>query len=141
MLETGKKFRLIKPQEPGGSSKLVMVIDDVDDILALFEDILTLEGHRVSLYYSSNYNIQDVKRVKPDLIISDYYFTYSKAKLDFLEKLSANKLTQDIPVILCTTDTGLVQAAPKLLTKLRLAVISKPFFLDELINLVRKLLD
>ncbi len=51
--------------------KLIMVVNDTEEILELFREILTGEGYEVSLHAYGKREIQEVERIAPDVIISD----------------------------------------------------------------------
>jgi CheY-like chemotaxis protein len=123
------------------SSKLIMVIDSTQDILDLFELLLTEEGYRVSLHYYSGRDLEEVKQLMPDLIISDHSLNEQEAGWQFLQKLKMEPTSQDIPVIVCTALSEVAEDADGRLARLGVKVLVKPFQLDELLTLVHELLD
>ena len=50
----------------------ILVINDTQEILDLFRDILEDEGHRVSLYLYAFQDIAEVREIRPDLVILDF---------------------------------------------------------------------
>jgi DNA-binding response OmpR family regulator len=50
-----------------------MVINNSDDILALFQKILKTSDCEVFLQLFLNSDLREVRKIKPDLIILDYY--------------------------------------------------------------------
>jgi CheY-like chemotaxis protein len=139
MSENKNRLRLVSNAEP--SSKLIMVIDNTQDILDLFEQLLTDEGYRVSLHYYSGRALQEVKRFMPDLIISDHSLQEQDAGWQFLQKVKTDPQTQNIPLLVSTAVREVAEDADGRLARLGVKVLAKPFHIDELLTLVRKLLD
>jgi CheY-like chemotaxis protein len=118
-----------------------MVIDNTQDILDLFEQLLTDEGYRVSLHYYSGRALQEVKQLMPDLIISDHSLQEQDAGWQFLQKVKADSQTQNIPLLVNTAVREVAEDADGHLARLGVKVLAKPFHIDELLTLVRELLD
>ena len=89
-------------------SKKILVINDTQEILQLFAEILTGEGYEVALHSYSTRDIDTVKKVSPDLIISDHPFIEEKQAWQFLQKLKMTNETANIPVVLCTTNSKVI---------------------------------
>lgn len=111
-----------------------MIINNSDDILAMFKKILELEKYEVFLQLFLNSDLRDVRKIKPDLIILDYYVGREGVGWEFLQLLKMEEETADIPVLLCTTAVKLVQEiAPYLATK-RVSILRKPFESRDLVE-------
>lgn len=124
-----------KPTAP-----LIMVINDTQEILMLFEDILTGEGYRVSLHAYKPRDLQDVIQVKPDLIISDHPITHEEQGWQFIQKVRMCPETTHIPIVICTTNVNIVQNIESKLAVKAISVVFKPFDIDELLLAVRELI-
>jgi CheY-like chemotaxis protein len=122
------------------TAKLIMVIDQTEEILELFRLILSDEGYRVSLHYHSLQSLQEVKQIKPDLIISDHSFTYELLEWQFLQKTKMDKETQNIPIIACTTNTTILRDAEGRLFNMSIRVLPKPFLIEQLLSMVEQLI-
>jgi CheY-like chemotaxis protein len=138
MSENKNRLSLVPKDEP--SSKLIMVIDETQDILDLFDLILTDAGYRVSLHYYNGRDLQEVKQVAPDLIISDLSLKDQDAGWRFLQKLKLEPQTQNIPVLVCTAVPEITQDPNGRLVELGVAVLLKPFIVDDLLSIMAKLL-
>src|SRR5919206_3099208 len=90
-------------------ARLIMVIDDTQEILDVCEEILTDAGYRVSLLAYSARNLDDIKRARPDVIICDHPPVNQRQGWQFLQRLKADQETAAIPLIICTTSTTLVR--------------------------------
>jgi two-component system, OmpR family, phosphate regulon response regulator PhoB len=138
MSKNQNKLSLVPNNEP--NSKLIMILDNTQDILDLFELLLTDAGYRVSLHYYNKRDLQEVKQLMPDLIISDHEFNDQNAGWQFLEKLKTDQQTQNIPVIVCTAVMDIALDIDKRLAKLGIRGLAKPFKIDKLLTLIQKLL-
>jgi DNA-binding response OmpR family regulator len=49
----------------------ILVVNDTPEILELFRELLEGDGYRVSLYSYAFRDLEEVKRVEPDLMILD----------------------------------------------------------------------
>lgn len=50
----------------------IVVVNDTQEILELFREILEKEGYRVSLYSYAFQDISDIEALRPDLVILDF---------------------------------------------------------------------
>ncbi len=118
--------------------KHIMVINDTQEILQLFEEILTGEGYEVSLHSYGTRDIEQVRKAQPDLIISDHPPGEEKQGWQFLQKLKMNRDLATIPVIVCTTNSRIVTDIEGHLWAKGISVVPKPFDIDELLAAVEE---
>src|ERR1043165_5866748 len=85
-----------------------MVINNSDDILALFQKILATNDCEVFLQLFLNSDLREVRKIKPDLIILDYYVGREGVGWEFLQLLKMEDTTAGVPVLICTTAVKLV---------------------------------
>src|SRR5438874_418369 len=84
-------------------SKVIMIINDTEEILELFRQILGEEGgYDVVLSSFEPQMLEHVKAANPDLIISDHVFGEEKVGWQFIQRLKMDRATADIPVIVCS---------------------------------------
>ena len=121
-------------------AKLVMVINDTREILELFEQILTEEGYRVSLHSYNTRELNEVKELMPDLVISDHLVTQEQSGWQFIQKLKMDRQTAKIPIIICTTNRKIVSETEGYLAVKGISVVLKPFDIDELIAAVEEMI-
>ncbi|MBZ0283838.1 MAG: response regulator [Anaerolineae bacterium] len=119
----------------------IMVINNSDDILALFQKILAGDDCEVFLQLFLNSDLREVRRIKPDLIILDYYVGREGVGWEFLQLLKMEDSTAAIPVLICTTAVRLVQEIAAYLATKRVSVLRKPFESRDLVNSVRSALE
>ena len=119
----------------------IMVINDTQEILELFRDLLTSEGYEVSLYSYGVHDMKEVERVAPDLIIIDYLIGDERTGWQMLQKLKMTRSTAPIPIIVCTAALNQVKEIEGWLTQKRITVVLKPFDVDDLLAAVRRVLS
>lgn len=115
----------------------IMVINHSDDILALFDKILTTDDCEVFSRVFLNLNLHDVQKIQPDLIILDYYVGREGMGWEFLQLLRMDDTTARIPVLICITDVKLVEAIADYLATKHITILRKPFERDDLLDAVR----
>ncbi|HEX5939915.1 MAG TPA: response regulator, partial [Dehalococcoidia bacterium] len=74
------------PAQPT-ASKHVLVVNDTEEIIELFRDILTGMGHRVSATSYAPQDLAEVKKVDPDLVILDLVIEGEKQGWQLAQKL------------------------------------------------------
>ena len=121
-------------------AKQIMVFNDAAEILELFNLLLAEEGYKVSLHSYSTRDIDQVKKVMPDLIISDHLTSDEKQGWQFLQKLKMTHQTAKIPLIICTTDMKVVKDAEGRFAEKGVLLLPKPFDIEELLQMVEDLI-
>ena len=115
----------------------ILVINNSDDILAMFKKILESADCEVFVQLFLNSDLRDVRRIKPDLIILDYYVGREGVGWEFLQLLKMEDETAALPVLLCTTAVKLVQEIAAYLATKRVSVLRKPFESRDLVKSVQ----
>lgn len=119
----------------------IMVFNDTVEILTLFHDILTGEGHEVSTNTYGTLELPLVLRFRPDLLIVDFPPVVREEQgWQLLQKLKMCTDTQDIPVLVCTTNLRALENNLGWLASKNILAIPKPFMIDELLSAVDTLL-
>jgi DNA-binding response OmpR family regulator len=119
----------------------ILVVNDTQEILELFQDLLTDEGYEVALYSYAIQDIEEIERVKPDLIILDYIMGGEAIGWQLLQKLKMKRSTATIPVIVCTAAVNAIQEMEGYLKSKNIGVVLKPFDIDDLLGAVHRALD
>ena len=119
----------------------IMVINDTQEILELFQDLLTDEGYDVVVYSYGIKDLDDVDKVKPDLIILDHIIGGEAVGWQMLQKLKMKRSTAKIPVIVCTAAVNAVTEMEGYLKAKNIGLVLKPFDIDDLLIAVRRSLD
>jgi len=114
-----------------------MVINNSDNILAMFRKILEVDDCEVFLQLFLNSDLRDVRRIQPDLIILDYYVGREGVGWEFLQLLKMEDSTAAVPVLVCTTAVRLVQEIAGYLATKRVSILRKPFESRDLVKAVQ----
>lgn len=119
------------------SRQRVMVFNDTAEILTLFHDILAGEGYEVSTNTYGTLELPGVQQFRPDLLIVDFPPVQREEQgWQLLQKLKMCSDTQDIPLIVCTTNLKALQNNQGWLATKGILAIPKPFTIDELLAAV-----
>jgi DNA-binding response OmpR family regulator len=122
-------------------AKLIMVVNDTQEILGLFRALLTDAGYEVSLHSYGKREVQEVQEVAPDLIISDWPpLDREVYGWQFLQMLKMTRETAHIPVVVCTTNLRAIQDNQAWMMSKGIRVVAKPFDIDELYAAIEELL-
>ncbi len=119
-------------------AKLIMVIDECPDLLALLEELLMEAGYRVRVHPYRMQDLDTVRRARPDLIISDYVAREEAQSWQFLQQLTWDRATAAIPLIICTTSSTLAQDHADWLHANDVKVVAKPFDVDAVLQAVAR---
>ncbi len=122
-------------------AKLIMVVNDTEEILELFREVLTYEGYDVSLHAYGKRGMDEVERIAPDLIISDFPpLEREQHGWQFLQMLKMRRTTAHIPVVVCTTNLRAIENNQAWMVSKGMRVVAKPFTVDELLDPIRSLI-
>jgi len=114
----------------------ILVINNSDEILTLFQKILTTDGREVFTQFFLNSDLIEVSRIQPDLIILDYYVGREGVGWEFLQMLKMDEETAKIPVLVCTTAVKLAHHIAGYLATKQVSIIRKPFERRDLVSAV-----
>lgn len=118
----------------------IMVINDTQEILDLFREILSDEGYEVLLYSYSIQDMNEIERLNPDLIVLDHVIGGEAVGWQMLQKLKMRRSTADIPVVVCTAAVKAVQEMEGYLKAKGVGLVLKPFDIEELLQAVQQAL-
>lgn len=120
----------------------IIVIDDAPEIVELYEELLTGEGYTIIATFTGPPNDPDViGQHKPDLVIMDWLFGREAAGMRLLDMLKTYPPTAAIPVIVCTAALREISEVEGMLTQHDVRLLHKPFAIDDLLALIRQILD
>jgi DNA-binding response OmpR family regulator len=115
----------------------ILVINDTQEILDLFRELLEEEGYEVVLYSYAILEMGEVEKIMPNLIILDYVFGTENTGWQMLQKLKMVRATATIPVIICTAATREVRDIQGYLQAQGIRLVPKPFNIDDLLATVK----
>jgi DNA-binding response OmpR family regulator len=115
----------------------ILVINDTQEILDLFQELLQDEGYRVSLYSYAFKDVKEIQSLQPDLVIIDFIIGGEAHGWQLLQKMKMNRETAKIPIVACTAAVQLVKELEGHLTSKNVRIVLKPFDIEDLLTEVR----
>ena len=114
----------------------ILVVNDSPEILDLIRDILEDEGYEVVLHSYASRDLAEIKQARPQLIVLDFIIGGEDHGWQLLQKLKLDRETEAIPIVVCTAAVGLVRELEGHLRAKGIAVVLKPFDIDDLLRQV-----
>lgn len=121
----------------GADMKKILVADDDVTIADLLQQALEAEGYETRKATQSLRFYDAVIEWQPDLILLDLLMPYLEGE-DELRLLRMNPTTQHIPVIVVTAVHEARQEEAKYRQLGVVEIVTKPFDLDKLVNLIKR---
>lgn len=115
-------------------SRHILVVNDTQEILDLFRDILEEEGYRVSVSTFTFRDLDEIIDLRPDLIILDFMIGGEDYGWQLLQKTKMHRATANIPIIVCTAAVQLVRQLEGHLKEKSVGIVIKPFDIDDLLR-------
>ena len=123
-------------------SRHILVVNDTEEILDLFRDIVEGLGHRMTAWSFSPDDLAKITEIAPDLIILDLMLGPTELQgWALLQKLRMSRPTEEIPVIVCTAATNWVREQEGWLAANAIKVVLKPFKVPHLEHAIGQALD
>jgi two-component system OmpR family response regulator len=110
----------------------IMVIDDDQAILGMFEAVLTNAGYAVATHLTGESALAAVDQFQPDLIILDWMFGQQGRALTILERLERHAATATSGIIVASGAAHALRGVEAALQARGIAVLDKPFLLPDL---------
>ncbi|HZC06122.1 MAG TPA: response regulator [Ktedonobacterales bacterium] len=118
----------------------IMVINDDQDILALYEDLLKEEGYDVITSKLAFEHPAAVEMLRPDLVMLDLKFGTRIEGWKMMQKLRLYRPTASLPIIICTAAVREAREQEEHLRSEGIGIVYKPFAIDHLLLAVRQVL-
>ena len=118
----------------------VLVVNDTEEIVELFREIIEGMGHRVTATSYAPDDLVEIQKVEPDLVILDLIMGGEKLGWQLAQKMRMSRDTEAIPIVICTAATEDVREQEGWLTANAIKVVLKPFSVDDLELAVQKAL-
>jgi CheY-like chemotaxis protein len=120
----------------------ILVVNDTEEILDLFRDIIEGMGHRMTAWSFSPDDLAKVSAIEPDLVILDLMLGPTELQgWALLQKIRMSPPTEDIPVIVCTAATNWVREQEGWLAASAVKVVLKPFKVAHLEHAIEQALQ
>lgn len=113
--------------QPNGQKLKIMIMNDEEDILTLYNDYLSSKGHQVIAKYTDASDIKDDVRMNtPDVFIIDYRLPGAKNGIDAAVEILTALPTA--PILFVTGDESAISIVSKdpLLSNSKVMMLLKP---------------
>ena len=120
-------------------SEQILIVEHDTVTTDTYARMLRLEGYQVRTALTAEDGLREAESNRPDAIIVDFHMAGIDG-LEFLRRLRMGHKTRHTPVAMVTGDYALDDAIAAQLEELGAEVRFKPFWLEDLANLVRELL-
>jgi CheY-like chemotaxis protein len=118
-----------------------MVIDDNEELLALYESALGWNGYGAVCLPEPPVSLAPVRDAAPDAVILDLHFSGQQFEgWRFLKLLRAAPAFEHLPVVLCTAGLAEVRDTEEWLRRHDVWVLTKPFVVSDLERVLREAL-
>jgi DNA-binding response OmpR family regulator len=126
---------------PKKSRKRILVVNDTEEILELFQIIIEGMGHEMLPMTYAPDDLARIVEVDPDLVIVDFVMGGDEFRgWQLVQKLKMNRDTERLPIIICTGAKREIHEYEGWLTEKGIAVVLKPFSIDDLEKAIDKVL-
>lgn len=119
----------------------IAAINDDTVFLDLLRELLTEEGYEVHLFKEANHAFERVRDLKPDAIILDIRMDNPVTGWQVLELIKLDPAVSRVPIIVCSADLTALQERAVHLQSKGCEVLPKPFDLDDLLSVLRRVLQ
>lgn len=116
----------------------ILAIDDNQDILDLFRDLLSAESYEVIV--SDFIEPGEIARIQPDVLILDNMAGSLPVGGQLIRRLKQQPTTQDLPVIVCTTSSMASAEQEPAFHLDGVGLVLKPFDVDDLLHSIERAL-
>ena len=118
----------------------ITIVEHDPMLSLLLLEVLSDAGYATELWTECGGAIEFIRRTQPDLVILDLWLRHRGDGWEVFDQLKRDPATCQIPIILCTDDTLLLQMGRARLGGRPAAVLAKPFEIDLLLALVAEAL-
>ena len=118
----------------------IVVADDDQAIANLLCDILGDEGYHVICCSSGQEAIKAIQEHKPAAAILDMQMETCISGFEVVQIMRSDASMRHIPVILYSADSLLLQQMREQLLAHHCEILSKPFYLQDLLSLIERLI-
>lgn len=117
-------------------SSTILLVDDEKDILVALKELLEMEGYKIICASNGEEGVKKFREFTPDLIISDMMMPILNGN-EMIKLIRDNATYPKVPIIMMSSVTAL----SKIENPSWDAFIRKPSGIDNILNVIKKLLN
>jgi CheY-like chemotaxis protein len=125
-------------QDPSTDQRHILAVNNSEEVLGVFRLLLEEEGYRVTTQSYLLKDMDEVRTLKPDLIVLDYMWSEEDGGWSMLQMLQMDRATAKTPIILCTGAKREISELGDHLTQMGVTIVLKPFDIDTLLEAIAK---
>lgn len=118
----------------------IALVDDDPDFTGLVSELLRLQGWDVVICNEERDAIRCIQEEHVDLVILDIRMSTRQSGWTILEELQREPATESLPVVVCSAAVDDIQRRRPWLEERGIAVLPKPFDIDDLLQLIERML-
>ena len=118
----------------------IVLVDDDRDFTSLVSEILRQQGWDVVACNVEADAVRCIRDAHPDLSILDIRMSTRESGWRIVEELQRDPATSSLPIIVCSAAMDDIQRRALWMEERGIATLSKPFDIDDLIQLVQEML-
>jgi DNA-binding response OmpR family regulator len=122
-------------------SKKIYVVNATEELLALFNQILSAEGYEVVTQPFPLHSAERIIAAKPDLIVLDYITGSETDGWNALEMVKITDGLDDIPVLICDAPGERLKEMESFLKEKGVRVLLKPFDAHEFVASINEMMN
>jgi len=122
-------------------SHKILIVDDELEVIQVTQNLLKKRGYDVLSFMNGEEALESLQNNHPDLMIIDYRLPGKNGDA-IIHQIKSNKLTQHIPIILCTAQVSMKSPTggnPRFIKPD--SYLIKPFDIEDLLSQVKSLLS
>jgi CheY-like chemotaxis protein len=120
-------------------SPVIAVVNDDTDFLEMMQELLSQEGYQTVMHREESTAHELIRSEQPNLVILDIRLATPEAGWKIMELMRLDPQTTQIPMIACSADSRALREKAAWLQEHRIEILGKPFDLDDLLELVQRL--
>jgi CheY-like chemotaxis protein len=123
------------------SQRHIVAVNDTEEILDLFEEIITGLGHKCTRRTYAPTDGREIAALDPDLVIIDFVLGGREFEgWQLIQKLRMMPATENTPILACTGAVAQIREMEGQLTQMGVRVLFKPFRASDLEDQIRQAL-
>lgn len=115
---------------------LVVVVDDDRTLADLITEVLEYAGFGSLVFDDPEIAVGQISGIRPAVVLIDVCISWRERAWEAIVQLCDDPQTSDIPLVVCTADDGFMREHATDLVARGIPCLSKPFEIDNLIDLV-----
>jgi len=119
---------------------IILTVDDEEPILKLLKDLLTLKGYKVVQAQNGLDALKILKKIKPDLILLDFFMPRMSGK-ELCDRIRADSKLKNLKILFLTVARFSQKGVEELKNMGVLDYIQKPFNNNDLIQRIKNITE